>query len=69
MHFRRISAKIQLKILKQHFDWGGPRTLGPPLLHTCYRYDNYVPTIVWLKLKWLHLHVYESIEVITITKD
>jgi len=23
MHFRHISAKIQLKNLKQHFDWGG----------------------------------------------
>jgi len=22
MHFKRISAKIQPKILKQHFDWG-----------------------------------------------
>jgi len=22
MHFRHISAKIQLKNLKQHFDWG-----------------------------------------------
>jgi len=27
MHFRHISAKIQLKILKQYFDWVGP---GPP---------------------------------------
>jgi len=24
MHFRYISAKIQLENLKQHFDWGGP---------------------------------------------
>jgi len=24
MHFRHISAKIQLKNLKQHFDWGAP---------------------------------------------
>jgi len=23
MHFRHISAKIQPKNLKQHFDWGG----------------------------------------------
>jgi len=23
MHFRHISAKILLKNLKQHFDWGG----------------------------------------------
>jgi len=31
MHFRHISAKIQLKNLKQHFDWGaGPS--GPPWL-------------------------------------
>jgi len=30
MHYRHISAKIQLKNLKQHFNWGaGP--LGPPL--------------------------------------
>jgi len=27
MHFRNISAKIQLKNLKQHFDLVGP---GPP---------------------------------------
>jgi len=26
MHFKHISAKIQPKNLKQHFDWGG----GPP---------------------------------------
>jgi len=32
MHFRHISAKIQLKNLKQHFDWGGrgPGPVGPP---------------------------------------
>jgi len=28
MHFRHISAKIQPKNLKQHFDWGGPRSPG-----------------------------------------
>jgi len=29
MHFRHNSAKIQLKNLKQHFDWGGgPGTPG-----------------------------------------
>jgi len=27
MHFRHISAKIQPKNLKQHFDWEGA---GPP---------------------------------------
>jgi len=30
MHFKHISAKIQLKNLKQHFDWGSPGSLGPP---------------------------------------
>jgi len=30
MHFRHITAKIQLKNLKQHFDWGA--TLATPLL-------------------------------------
>jgi len=36
MHFRHISAKIQLqpKNLKQHFDWGGG-ALGPPWLRLC----------------------------------
>jgi len=29
MHFRHISAKIQLKNLKQHFDWGDPGWLHP----------------------------------------
>jgi len=29
MRFRNISAKIQPKNLKQHFDWGGG-FLGPP---------------------------------------
>jgi len=32
MHFRHISAKIQLKILKKHFDWGevpGPLDTPP----------------------------------------
>jgi len=30
MHFRHISAKIQLKHIKQHFDWeeGGEEALG-----------------------------------------
>jgi len=28
MHFRHISAKIEPKNLKQHFDWGGA---GAPL--------------------------------------
>jgi len=30
MHFRHISAKIQLKNLKQHFDWGAPGPLPTP---------------------------------------
>jgi len=30
MHFRHISAKIQPKNLKQHFDSGEGRGLGPP---------------------------------------
>jgi len=30
MHFGHISAKITLKILKQHFDSGGPSPLSPP---------------------------------------
>jgi len=29
MHFRHISAKIQPKNLKQHFDWGKPSWLRP----------------------------------------
>jgi len=29
MHFRHISAKIQLKYLKQTFGWGGGGDLGP----------------------------------------
>jgi len=33
MHFRHISAKIQLKYLKQHFDWRGPH---PPWLRSCF---------------------------------
>jgi len=32
MHFRHISAKIQPKNLKQHFDWG--EGAGPPWLST-----------------------------------
>jgi len=28
MHFSHISAKIQLKNLKQHFDWGSWAPLG-----------------------------------------
>jgi len=32
MHFRHISAKIQPKNLKEHFDWGGPaHPLATPL--------------------------------------
>jgi len=40
MHFKHISAKIQLKNLKQHFDWGsGPlsRPLATPLICTVLR--------------------------------
>jgi len=29
MHFRHISAKIQSKNLKQHFDWGEGGPPGP----------------------------------------
>jgi len=31
MHFRHISAKIQLKNPKQHFDWGGGGPPGPTM--------------------------------------
>jgi len=30
MHFRHISAKIQPKNLKQHFDWGADLLDPPP---------------------------------------
>jgi len=39
MHFKHISAKIQPKNLKQHFDWGeeaGP--LGSLWLRSCSKY-------------------------------
>jgi len=34
MHFRYISAKIQFKSLKQHFDWEGVRALWASPLAT-----------------------------------
>jgi len=49
MHFRHILAKIQLKNLKQHFDWGdrgSPGSLSPlatPLVWT--RHESSSPTI------------------------
>jgi len=35
MHFRHISAKIQLKNFKQHFDWGDLGPLGLLWLRPC----------------------------------
>jgi len=35
MHFRHISAKIQPKTLKQHFNWRGPGPPGYALAYNC----------------------------------
>jgi len=48
MHFRQISAKIQPKNVKQHFDWGEPGTLGPPgYALEVYRYPNFVLSMIY----------------------
>jgi len=36
MQFRYIPAKIQLKNLKQHFDWGGAAPWIPSCLRPCF---------------------------------
>jgi len=48
MHFRHISGKIQLKNLKQHFDWGEGRAgpLTPLVTPLAQRHFAHRPTLV-----------------------